>query len=66
MVTTNQNSITDTHTRERNPNIALKIIIKSQGKEGTKKELQKCLKMIKRMAINTIHTYPKSVEGKKS
>ena len=41
MVTTNQNSITDTHTRERNPNIALKIIIKSQGKRRNKKRTTK-------------------------
>ena len=65
MVTKNQNSVTDTHRRERNPNITLKIIIKSQGKRRNK-ELQKCLKMIKRIAINTIHTHPKLVEGKKS
>ena len=41
MVTTNQKSIIDLHTkRERNPNITLKIVIKSQEKrtkEGTKK-----------------------------
>ena len=36
MVTKNQNSVTDTHRRERNPNITLKIIIKSQGKRRNK------------------------------
>ena len=44
MVTTNQISIINIHNkRERNSNIALKIVIKSQGKKGkedrNKKEL---------------------------
>ena len=48
MVTTNQKSIIGIHTKKkRNPNITLKIIIKSQGQrakeERNKKELQKQL-----------------------
>ena len=39
MVTKNQNSITDTHRRERNPNITL--IIKSQGKRRNKERTTK-------------------------
>ena len=46
MVTTNQKSLIDIHTkkRKRNPKITLKIVIKSQEKrkkEGGKKDLQK-------------------------
>ena len=48
MVTTNQKAIINTHikTIERNPNITLNIVTKSQGKrtkeeERNKKELQK-------------------------
>ena len=37
IVITNQTSIRDTHTRERNPNITLKIVVKSQRKR-TKEE----------------------------
>lgn len=39
MVTTDRKSILDTHTRERNPNITEKIIIKLQrtNDEGSKK-----------------------------
>lgn len=44
MVATNQQFIMETHTIERNPNIALKMTIKLQGKgtkERNKKELEK-------------------------
>ena len=49
MVTTDQKPIINTHkNREMNPNIALKIVIKSQGKtlkeEETKKNYTKQLK----------------------
>ena len=49
MVTTDQKPIINTHKkREMNPNIALKIVIKSQGKtlkeEETKKNYTKQLK----------------------
>ena len=47
MVITNQKSILDTHTekREKNPNITLRIVIKSQGKrakEETKTSRKYC------------------------
>ena len=49
MVITHQKSVLDTHKekREKNPNVTLRIIIKSQGKrakEETKKEARKQLK----------------------
>ena len=52
-VTTNEKPIIDTHTkRERNLNITLKRVIKSQGKE--QKQLQKQVgKTINKMAIST-------------
>ena len=46
-----------THKREGNPNITLKIVIKSQGKrkkkKGTKKNYKNKMKTIYKMAINT-------------
>lgn len=58
MITTNQKPITDVHTqKERNPNISLKIVIKSQGmrveKEKNQKELLKQPLQINKMAIST-------------
>ena len=58
MVTTNQKPIRETHTkRERNPNITLKIVIKSQRKrakeEETKKTTKKTQTTINKMAIST-------------
>ena len=43
MVTTNQNSIIEHRQkkRERNPNITLKIVIKSQGKSAKEEERKK-------------------------
>ena len=45
MVTTNQNSTIDTHTKESNSNTTLKTVTKSQEKrtkeEGKKKDLPK-------------------------
>ena len=46
MVTRNQETMIDTHKKEKNPNITLKKVIKSQGKtrreeERSKEELQK-------------------------
>ena len=38
MLTTNPKSTTDTHRKERNPNITLKIIIKSYGKRAKEEE----------------------------
>ena len=58
MVSTNQRSIKDTYTkRERNPNITIKIVIKSQGKrakeeERNKKDLQKQV-----TKWQSVHTY---------
>ena len=57
MVTTNQKCIIDTNTkRERNPNITLNIVIKSQGKRTTEKETKKdfrnTTKIINKMAVN--------------
>ena len=48
MVITHQKSILDTHTekREKNPNVTLRIVIKSQGKrakEETKKEARRVI-----------------------
>lgn len=58
MITTNQKPIIDVHTqKERNPNISLKIVIKSQGmrvkKEKNQKELLKQPLQINKMAIST-------------
>ena len=57
MITTNQKSMIDTQKRERNPNITLKIVIKSQEKTAkeekrNKKELQKQL-----TKWQLVHTY---------
>lgn len=38
MLTTNPKSTTDTHRKERNPNLTLKIIFKSEGKRAKKKK----------------------------
>ena len=38
MLTTNPKSTTDTHRKERNPNLTLKIIFKSEGKRAKEEE----------------------------
>ena len=57
MVTTNQKSIIDTtQKRKRNPDITLKIVMKSQEKrlqEEETKKTYKTPKTIKKMAIRT-------------
>ena len=55
-VTTDQKPIINTHKkREMNPNIALKIVIKTEGKRVKKKqkELQVNLRIINKMAVST-------------
>ena len=45
MVTTNQKSMTDTHKKiERNTNITLKIVIKSQVKRAKEEEMEQKIK----------------------
>ena len=41
MVTTNQKFMIHTHKRERNPNITLKTVIKTQGKRAKEDERNK-------------------------
>ena len=58
MVTTNQKSTVETHTKKKsNPNTTLKIVIKSQEKrakeEGKKKDLKNKPKTINKMEIRT-------------
>ena len=58
MVTTNQNSIIDTHKkRERNPNITINIVIRLQGKrikeeQRNRKELQNNQRTMSKIAIS--------------
>ena len=55
-VTTNQmtkNLYKYTQRRERNPDITLNIVIKSQGKKGTKKNFKNNQKTVNKMQIST-------------
>ena len=58
MITTNQNSVIYTHThKKRNPNMPLKLVIKSQEKrtkeEGEKKTYKNKSKTVNKMALRT-------------
>ena len=59
MVITHQKSMLDTHTekREKNPNVTLRIVIKSQEKrtkeEGKKRTYENKPKSINKMALRT-------------
>ena len=47
MITTNQKSMIDTQKRERNPNITLKIVIKSQEKTAKEEKRNKNVALLK-------------------